>query len=75
VIERGDSLSASIIVWGALPGGNSAPVFRSADLNGTYRIVLGSVVHNYDSSYSAGRFGDPVPVEHRVSNTFQLRRE
>jgi hypothetical protein len=75
VIERGDSLSATIVIWGALPGGNMAPTFRRAELDGTYRIVLGSVVHNYDSSYSAGRFGDPVPIEHRVSNTFQLRRE
>jgi hypothetical protein len=75
VIAPDASIQDTVQVWGALPGGNTEPSFPSADLDGTYRIVLGSVVHNYDASYSAGRFGDPVAVEHRSSNRFRLRRQ
>jgi hypothetical protein len=34
--------------------------------------VPGSVVLDYDSDGQG--FGDPVPVEYRVSNEFELRR-
>lgn len=75
VIAPNASIADTVRVWGALPGRNAEPSFRDEDLDGTYRIVLDNVVHNYDASHTAGRFGDPVPLEQRVSNTFRLRRQ
>lgn len=72
VIPAGRTLERTIQVYGTLPSGNSSPEFRSDDVDGTYRIVLGSIVLNYDSRRQ--QFGDPVPIEYRVSNEFELRR-
>ncbi|UCC47343.1 MAG: hypothetical protein JSV41_07460 [Gemmatimonadota bacterium] len=57
-------------VWGALPGHNAGPEFKSDDVEGVYRIVMHRVVFNYDEDQTG--FGDPVPLEYRVSNHFVL---
>jgi hypothetical protein len=72
VIEPGAHIERSLPIWGALPGNNAAPEWRSPDVPGTYRMVLGSVVWNYSDRGQS--FGDPVPLELRVSNEFTLRR-
>ncbi|KPK79411.1 MAG: hypothetical protein AMS25_12695 [Gemmatimonas sp. SM23_52] len=72
VMEPGGVLVDTLHVWGALPGHNVGPAFKSEDVKGVYRIVMHQVVFHYDEN-SAG-FGDPVPLEYRVSNAFALWR-
>jgi hypothetical protein len=72
VVRPGASIERELRIWGALPGTNQAPQWESADVEGTYRIVLGSVVYRYDDRRQG--FGDTVPLELRVSNEFTLRR-
>ncbi|TVP46736.1 MAG: hypothetical protein EA350_06475 [Gemmatimonadales bacterium] len=71
VVEPGETLTRSLSIWGALPGSNAGPAWASADVEGTYRMVLGSLVWNY--SAGGQPFGDAVPVELRTSNAFTLR--
>jgi hypothetical protein len=71
-IRPGHVLERVVAVYGALPPSNIAPEFAGADVEGTYRMVLTSVVLNYDAYRQD--FGDPVPLEYRVSNEFELRR-
>jgi hypothetical protein len=55
---------------GALPEPRYFPQFKSEDVEGTCRIVLHSVVFNYDDGRAG--FGDPVLLQYRVSDTFFL---
>jgi hypothetical protein len=71
VVGPGETLTRSLAIWGALPGNNVEPAWASADVEGTYRMELGSLVWNY--SAGGQPFGDPVPVELRTSNEFTLR--
>jgi hypothetical protein len=57
-------------IWGAPPGLNAVPAFKSDEVEGVYRLVMYSVVFHYDE-YRPG-FGDPVALEYRVSNPFFL---
>lgn len=69
IIEPGATLTRTINVWGALPGPgtNAAPAWASADVEGTYRMVLGMVLW-HDTTPEA------VPLELRTSNEFTVRR-
>lgn len=67
IIEPGSTLTRTIDVWGALPGMNAVPAWASADVEGTYRMVLGSVGWNDGTP-------ELVPLELRTSNEFLLRR-
>lgn len=73
VLQPGEVLERRLQVWGALPGTNWAPQWQSAELDGTYRVVLSSLVYNYTDQ--GQRFGDPVPLSLRVSNEFTLVTE
>jgi hypothetical protein len=70
VMAPGGKLVDRLEIWGALPGHNYKPAFKSDDVEGVYRLVMYSVVFHYDE-YRTG-FGDPGPLEYRVSNTFFL---
>jgi hypothetical protein len=71
VIRPGRVYERTIHVFGALPPSNVSPEFASRDVAGTYRMVMGSVVTDYD--HDRQDFGNPVPLEFRVSNEFELR--
>jgi hypothetical protein len=68
IIEPGATLTRTINVRGALPvpGTNAAPAWASADVEGTYRMILGGVHWRGTTS--------EVPLELRTSNEFTLRR-
>jgi hypothetical protein len=70
VFAPGSTHRATLQIWGALPGRNYGPEFRSDDIEGTYRIVLDYLV----TRYAANRypFGDSVPLKLRYSNSFFL---
>jgi hypothetical protein len=66
IIEPGATLTRTINVWGALPDTNAGPAWASADVEGTYRMVLGGVAWQGTT--------EEVPLELRTSNEFTLRR-
>jgi hypothetical protein len=70
VIPPGGEVVDFLRLWGALPGNNAGPEFKSDDVEGVYRLVIFTVVFNYDA-YGPS-WGDPVPLEYRVSNSFFL---
>lgn len=71
VIRPGRVYERTIHVFGALPPSNVSPEFASRDVAGTYRMVMGSVVTGYDANRQD--FGNPVPLQFRLSNEFELR--
>ena len=71
-IEPGATIARRLQVWGALPGNNWGPEWKSPDVAGTYRIVLHSAVHDYNPN--AYPFGPEVALRYRVSNPFTLSR-
>ena len=70
VIPPGQLHRDTVELWGAPPGGNMGPEFRSADVEGTYRLIWTNLVSHYDDR--AAGFGDTVPAAYRHSNDFQL---
>lgn len=69
-VTPGASYDTQFRVFGADQNTNIVPKFSTSDLNGTFRLVWGGVVFDYNS-YGPS-FGEPLPVEGRVSNTFTL---
>ena len=71
VIPPGGELVAILPFWEALPGHNFSPELPDGNVGGVYRLVIGShVVFHFDEN--RWRWGDPVPLEYRVSNPFFL---
>lgn len=70
VIEPGGELVRDLHIWGALPGHDHLPAFKSEDVEGVYRIVLSMSFRCQDHDPESGRC--EVPVEYRVSNLFFL---
>jgi hypothetical protein len=53
--------------FAAFPGTNAGPQLEVNDINGAYRLVWSPVLNYNDGS------GDPLPLEQRVSNAFEMR--
>lgn len=70
VVQPGDTYSGAIHMVAGLPGNNLYPKFNASEVAGTYRLVWGDVLRSYNPN--AYPFGDPLPLEHRVSNSFVL---
>ncbi len=68
VIRPGGELVRDLNIRGALPGQDALPAFKSDDVEGVYRIVLGSM--GFRCHVESGWC--EVPVEYRVSNLFFL---
>lgn len=52
-------------------GSNAGPQFEVADPDGTYRLVWHVALHDYDLDDPPA--GTPLPLENRLSNSFDLR--
>ena len=65
--------SMSFQLVAALPGANAAPKFAVAEIPGTYRVVWddGSAYSPLNVRFG-DEFGDPLPLDHRISNSFTL---
>lgn len=57
-------------IFGADSGTNIVPKFEATDLNGAFRLIWSGVVYDYQTH--APSFGEGLPGEYRVSNTFTL---
>ncbi len=58
-----------IDVFGGYADGNAFPRFAVADVAGVYRAVWDDVLRSYQDRLP---FGDPLPLEQRLSNQFTL---
>jgi hypothetical protein len=72
VINAEESFATQLHVWGARPGSDWLPQFDVTDPSGWYRLVWIDALSSFNRS--ASPFGAQIPLEMRVSNSFELRR-
>jgi len=70
-IAPGDGYATTISVFGGFRNSNHYPQFQVDEIDGTYRLVIESAYWNYD--HNGPPWGEQVPLEHRVSHTFEIR--
>lgn len=70
-IPPGESYATTLRVFGGFPRNNVYPKFRVEPIDGDYRIVITSAYWDYD--HDGPSWGEEPSLEHRVSNTFELR--
>lgn len=70
VVQPGQQYSGVVHVSAGHPSNNLYPKFVLDPVPGVYRIVWADVLRTYDDQ--AYPFGEPLPLEQRVSNRFQL---
>jgi hypothetical protein len=71
VVQPGQRYSGVVHVSAGHPSNNLYPKFAVDPVPGVYRIVWRDVLRTYDDR--ANPFGEPLPLEQRVSNRFRLR--
>jgi hypothetical protein len=71
VVHPGQRYSGVVHVFSGHPNSNLYPQFVVDPVPGVFRVVWDDVLINYDDREYP--FGDPLPLEHRVSNRFELR--
>jgi hypothetical protein len=69
VVAPGASYSTVITVSAGYPENNAYPKFAVTELSGVYRAVWHSVLSSYQPALP---FGEPLPLEARVSNRFTV---
>jgi hypothetical protein len=52
-------------------GSNVYPQFEVTEIDGTYRLVIGGAFWNYN--HDGPPWGEPLPLEHRISAPFEIR--
>ncbi|MBA3578961.1 MAG: hypothetical protein H0W42_03150 [Gemmatimonadaceae bacterium] len=70
-VPPGGTANLPIPVFSGYPGNNFFPKFSVDDIPGVYRAMWTAAVTSYHDG--RGSFGNPLPLEHRVSNRFALR--
>jgi hypothetical protein len=68
-VSSGGTYRTNIRVSGGFPQSNLYPQLATADVAGEYRLVWRSVLSSYQDPLP---FGEPLPLEWRVSNRFTL---
>jgi hypothetical protein len=71
IIEPGEVFQDTIRVHAARFGSNTYPQFQSADPEGVYRIRWENALTSFDADQYP--FGEPLPLDGRVSNRFVLK--
>lgn len=72
-IGPGATYADTLVVYAGLPTTRLAPQFQVAPVDGVYRLVWHSVVHDYDADRPG--FGEPLELAYRVSNSFVLKED
>ena len=72
-IESDSARSDEIRIFAGLTGSNYYPQFSVEAIPGVYRLLISSAYWNYDHDGPA--WGDLVPLEHRVSNNFEIQTD
>lgn len=68
-VAPGGTHQTRIVISAGYPGSNVYPQFTVADVSGEYRAVWHQVLSSYQDRLP---FGDPLPLESRISNRFSL---
>lgn len=71
VVQPGQQYAGVVHVFGGYPSTAMHPRFVVDSVPGVYRIVWADVLRTYNNRTYP--FGEPLPLEQRVSNRFQLR--
>jgi hypothetical protein len=69
VVAPGGTHQSIISIFAGYKGSNYFPQFNITDIPGVYRAVWTEVVTDYQDRLP---FGNPLPLEHRVSNQFTI---
>ena len=69
VLPAGETHPDTLRFWAALPGQNVGPMLLVDEIPGTYRLVQAI----YTGADDDGLGRNPLPLEARVSNPFELR--
>lgn len=70
-IPEGESYDNILQIHAGLPSSDIEPRFEVDEIEGIYRIVWIDVLESFDpDSYP---FGEQIPLEQRLSNTFEIR--
>lgn len=72
VVPPGEEYRNSVSILAAGPDNNLASKLTADSIPGIYRFVWHDVLSSYDGSYP---FGEPLPLEQRISNRFYLHAE
>jgi hypothetical protein len=72
VIEPRTVHRGRVGIWGAELGSSSYNAFRTTELEGEFRLVWDQIVLHYSPGFQS--FGDTLPTNARVSNSFRLER-
>ncbi|MGH7567859.1 MAG: hypothetical protein ACREL9_02650 [Gemmatimonadales bacterium] len=70
VVPPGGRYDTRIDVFGGYSGGNSMPQFSVGEVAGVYRAVWHDALRSYRDHPP---FGEPLALEHRLSNRFAFR--
>lgn len=73
VIRAGGTRADVLRIVAGQPGSNAYPQFMVPEVAGTYRLVIGGAFWNYD--HGGPPWGEPPPLELRVSDPFEIRTE
>jgi hypothetical protein len=71
VIRPGATYADTLRVFAGKPASDVYPQFTVPEVEGIYRLVWGSVVHDYNDRRQG--FGEPLPLAERISNPFLLK--
>jgi hypothetical protein len=69
VIETGATFEQTLQVGVGTYGSNYYPQFDRPELSGTFRLVWSDALSSFQDRLP---FGEPIGLEHRVSNSFHL---
>lgn len=68
-VPAGETYRTSVYVFSGYPGTNWHPQFAGTEIAGVYRAVWHNVLRSFQPQLP---FGEPLPLEARVSNRFAL---
>jgi len=71
-VRAGATYRTRLRIFGGYPGTKVFPQFSSTDIAGEYRAGWANVLSSYQDRPP---FGDPLPIEQRLSNRFMLATE
>jgi hypothetical protein len=71
IIAAGQSYADTLGVHAPVFGSNAQPQFRGPDIDGIYRLRWDRALSSFDPNRQP--FGRELPLELRVSNTFELK--
>ena len=70
IIAAGQAYQGTLQLFAGLPTNNVYPKFDTPQISGQYRLLWSGLLSSYDAD--AHPFGESLPLEQRISNSFRL---